>query len=137
MHSADLAHIQMCCTLARSAAVVQQALALVVEGEVGSSCSGLVEQPLERHSGLAGMVEAVQECNRLLAELAVAVEAAATAVVVVEDCMSDSAVVGSRGPELAGFGDSGSSGSSVGQEWVCYQTSSSTSVLACPPSAFQ
>ena len=52
-----LAHIQMCCTLARSAAVVQQALALVAEGEVGlangsigessvvrSSCSGWIGQ---------------------------------------------------------------------------------------------
>lgn len=110
----------MCCNLARSVAVVQQALALVVEGEgsvMGSSCSGLSEQQSSLHSNsLAGMVKAVQECKRSSAELVVAVEAAATAAVAVEGCMSEPAAVGSHGLDLAGSGGSGSSGNSAAVE---------------------
>lgn len=135
----------MCCNLARLAAVAQQALALVVEGEgsdVGSNCSGLAEYRSRPHSNsLAGMVKAVQECKRLLAELAVAVEAAASAVVAAGDCMSEPAAVGNHGLGLTGSGGSGSSGNSAdveeGQERVCFQASSSMSAPAYPPSAFQ
>lgn len=136
----------MCCNLARSVVVVQQALALVVEEEgsvVGSSCSGLVEQQSRLHdNSLAGMVKAVQECKRSLAELVVAVEAVATAAVVAaEECMSEPAAVGNHGLDPAGSGGSGSSGNSAdaeeGQGRVCFQVSSSVSVPADRPWAFQ